>query len=494
MRRVALSDHEFATVASLLHDAAGLSFDESRRDSLGYCIGERMNAIQLADVQSYLDILAGPQGNEERQALLDEVTIPETHFFRNPPQVRALRKYVLPELLRQAATGKRLRIWSAGCSTGEEAYTVAILIRELLPPSVDWDVKIIATDVSTRALRAAGNAHYGERAFVMTDPLDLQRWFVMDTTTGSWVVRDEVRSLVEFRHHNLVTDPPPFDEEQVDLILCRNVTIYFDRETTRRLMKRLHSRLRDGGYLFLGHAETLWQISDDFSLVSLGDAFVYRRLEPQVEEKVVDEHRWVLPDRRTEDDLRPTRADRRRGYNDRRGRPAEAVEEVPKLPRLMTPAMPAVAEAPVPVPIAPSRDPLDAVRTAIAAGKYDEAADLAAEVTAATPLWAQAHYLQGVALSNLGRDAEALIVLRKTVYLDPEHGLAHFLLAGALERSGEPVAASRSYRAAAGTLGRRPLDSVATELGGRSVAELAALCMQLAQRADQASRAEGGFS
>jgi Flp pilus assembly protein TadD len=138
----------------------------------------------------------------------------------------------------------------------------------------------------------------------------------------------------------------------------------------------------------------------------------------------------------------------------------------------------------------PVRDPLDAVRAALALGQYDEAADVAAEVVAATPLWAQAHYLQGVALTNLGRDADALVVLRKAVYLDPDHGFAHFLLGGALERSGEPVAASRSYRAAASTLGRRPLDSVATELGGRSVAELAALCMQLAQRADASSRAE----
>jgi tetratricopeptide (TPR) repeat protein len=136
------------------------------------------------------------------------------------------------------------------------------------------------------------------------------------------------------------------------------------------------------------------------------------------------------------------------------------------------------------------RDPLDAVRSALTQGRYDEAADIAAEVVATTPLWAQAHYLQGVALTNLGRDVDALVVLRKTVYLDPEHGYAHFLLGGALDRLGEPVAASRSYRAAAGTLGRRPLDGVASELGGRSVAELAALCLQLAQRAEAMSRGQ----
>jgi chemotaxis protein methyltransferase CheR len=485
MNRVFLNDAQFAAVASLLHEAAGLSFDTSRRDSLGFSIAERMAATRTDDVSAYLAMLAGPDGGAERQALLDEVTIPETHFFRNPPQIRALRKYVLPELLRQAGTGRRLRIWSAGCSTGEEAYTVAILLRELVPTSSGWDIQVVATDVSTRALAAAQEARYAERAFVMTDALDLARWFVMDTSAGAWQVRDEVRELVEFRHHNLVTDPPPFDEEQVDLILCRNVTIYFDRETTRRLMKRLHSRLRDGGYLFLGHAETLWQISADFTLVSLGDAFVYRRLADVPEG---GERRSVLPDRRTEDELRPTRADRRRGDADRRGRPAATeLADVPRLPRLVAPAP--VDVSLMPKPPALTGDPLEAVRVALAQGRYDEAADIAGDVVVATPLWAQPHYLQGVALTNLGRDADALVVLRKAVYLDPEHGFAHFLLGGSLDRLGEPIAAARSYRAAAATLGGRSLDSVAPELGGRSVAELAALCVQLADRADRTAQA-----
>jgi chemotaxis protein methyltransferase CheR len=123
-----------------------------------------------------------------------------------------------------------------------------------------------------------------------------------------------------------------------------------------------------------------------------------------------------------------------------------------------------------------------AVRAAVAVGNYVEAADLAAEVTTASPLRAEAHYLHGLALTNLGQDVEALVVLRKAVYLDPEDGFAHFLLGGALERSGEALAAARSYRAAAVTLGTRPRDSVAPELGGRSVAELAVLCQELARR------------
>ena len=112
-----------------------------------------------------------------------------------------------------------------------------MLLRELLPSSAGWDVRVLATDVSTRAIAAAEAGRYGERAFVMTDPVDRQRFFWLDTDSRDFVVRDEVRDLVEFRHHNLVTDPPPFEPGEVHLVLCRNVTIYFDRGTTKRLMR-----------------------------------------------------------------------------------------------------------------------------------------------------------------------------------------------------------------------------------------------------------------
>jgi chemotaxis protein methyltransferase CheR len=474
MSRVVLTDEEFARLASLLHDLAGLSFDEPRRESLTFCVVERMRSTGCADVPSYLALLSGSDGSEERQALLDEVTVPETHFFRNPPQIRALRAHVIPELLRQAAGSRRLRIWSAGCATGEEAYTVAMLVRELLPASAGWDVKILATDVSTRALDTAVRGTYTDRSFVMTDPVDLARWFVLDVATGSFGVRQEVRDLVEFRHHNLVTELPPFTPGEVDLVLCRNVTIYFARRTTRTLMQRLHSSLRDGGYLFLGHAETLWQVSDDFSLVSMGDAFVYRRLDPQPGEP---ERRVVVRERRTEDEPRPTRADRRRGELGRRGRTSAAAGAAP-------PGPPALDRS--------ALDPLDAVRVALDHGRYAEAADLALEVSTATPLCADAYYLHGLALTSLGRDADAVVVLRKAVYVEPDHGFAYFLLAGAMVRLEEPVAAARCYRAAATTLGRAPEDAVAVELGGRRVAELAAVCAHLAGQAEAVARWESG--
>jgi chemotaxis protein methyltransferase CheR len=451
--KIHLTGEQFEVLRSLLARVAGLVFDDSRKESMAFSVAERLRESGARDVPSYLLMLDDPA---ERQRLLDEVTIQETHFFRNPPQVRALRMHVLPELLRHAeANGRRLRVWSAGCSTGEEPYSLAMMLRELLPSTAGWDVKVIATDISSRALDAARTGRYGARAVQMATPDELTRFF-QPAPDGGHEVRQDVKDLVEFRHHNLVTEAVPFaPSERIDLVLCRNVTIYFGRDTTRALMARLHHCLRDGGYLFLGHSETLWQVSEDFRLVSLGAgesaAFVYRRLDAERTE----ERRTILPDRRTENE----------------GPPPPAPEHRVKA-RRVEPAAPALSADQL----------LDRTRVALSAGRYADAAQLAAEASAAAPLRAEAFYLRGLALVDTGRDDEALVDLRKAVYLDSALGFAHFLLAGVLDRLGHGAAAAREYGAAADTLGLQPGDATAEELGGRSVRELAQLCRQLEHR------------
>lgn len=450
---VVLTDEEFGQLRVLLARAAGLAFDDARRDGLAYSIAERLRATGSRDVAAYLAMVSTVAA--ERQKLLDEVTIQETHFFRNPPQVRAMRSHILPELLSHAdAHGRRLRVWSAGCSTGEEAYSTAMMLRDLLPAKAGWDVKVVATDVSERALAAAREARYGARAVQLATPEEIARFFYAHAD-GTYQVRPEICEMVELRHHNLVTEPVPFQAgETVDLVLCRNVTIYFSRETTRALIQRLYASLRDGGYLFLGHSETLWQISADFRLVTLGtgdaSAFAYRRPGG------TPERRAALPDGRAAlPDSEPRTASRR-----------TSVWEALARPRVLLPA----ASRPASLPV---------VRDALANGRYAEAAELAADLAAGNPMLAEAHYLRGLALVNQRQDAHALLELRKAVYLDPYAGLAHFLLAGVLARLDDAPAAAREYRAAADTLGGDPGDAGAAELGGRSVNDLVILCEQL---------------
>ncbi len=469
---VVLSDRDLGRLRRLLADAAGLTFDDSRRESLAYGLSERLRSTGIADVSAYLDLVSDPR-SPERQSLLDEVTIQETHFLRNPPQMQALRSQVLPELISAAqAGGRRLRIWSAGCSTGEEAYTLALLLRELLPSTKGWDVRVLATDLSEGALAAARTRTYGERAVQLVSPAQLRRFF-RRTPAGRYVVREEVAELVSFSRHNLVLDVPPAGG--LDLVLCRNVTIYFSRETTRALVSRIHASLRDGGYLLVGHAETLWQVNEDFRLVAMGEgdssAYVYQRAgaAPPVRPAVT-----------ARGSARPIR-----------GNAVSGLGGAAASPRLQA----LVPRQGVPGARVPPPDPGVAIRAALAGGQYEEAARQARTAAAAEPFRAQLHYLLGRVLMDLGQDDEALPALRRATYLDPSAGLAHFLLAGVLARSGDLPAAAREYRAAAATLGSDPAEADAAELGGRSIRELAALCSQLeaALLGQAASRGRSAF-
>lgn len=498
-----MTDEEFDLVRRILEKAAGLVHDDTRRESLNFSVLSRVEATHSQSVAGYLALVAGPAGVEERQRLIDEVTIQETHFFRNPPQIRALRQHVLPELIRRAVANDRpVNIWSAGCSTGEEPYSVAMLIRELLPMATREHVRVLGTDVSKNALRIAEQATYGARAVQMAEPVDLARWFTL--VGDNYAVRDDVRELVELRMHNLVTESPPFEPGEVDLVLCRNVTIYFNRATTKELMGRFHQVLREGGYLFLGHSETLWQMSDAFTLVPLGDAFVYRRDEEP-------DRRAVLPERRTEEGDPPILLSERRHRGERRdhgaGQPAGRAVKLPKgdvLPAQWPHVPKGVVQkkheggrrrTDIPAQRGDAgqgpADHFEAARRALAAGRYADAVVAAGRAARADSLRVEPHLIAGEALVNLGRDADAVKELRQAVYLKPDCAPAHLLLAGALDRLGEPAAAGRAYRAAASTVRELPGELVSAFFGGRDASELVDLCIRLAMQAERAARAKG---
>ncbi|HEX5018037.1 MAG TPA: CheR family methyltransferase [Actinomycetes bacterium] len=452
-----LSDEEYEVVTASLVRMAGLVFDASRRGAITGIICERMDKTKHPSVQSYLAFVESALGMDERQQLLDAVTIQETHFFRNLPQVEALRRDVLPDLLRRnRVSGRPLTIWSAGCSTGEEPYTIAMLVAQMLQDVGPYPVRIIGTDVSAAALDVARAGVYSGRTIQLAEPGAVERWFDR-RGDGSYSVAQPVRDLVEFKLQNLVIDEPPFAAGEVDLIVCRNVTIYFGRETTARLVRSFHRLLTVGGYLLLGHAETLWQISDEFSLLPVGEAFVYRKDASP-------------PARRSPLSTRPA-AD-----------PSPHHRRVLRVPGLR-PRKPAPTPAPPPIspPSLPSPvEDLLRAREALNAGNYAEAATLAERATAAHPLLVEGYIIEGRALSNQGDDDGAIVALRKAVFLDPSAAQAHFLLATTLTRVGDPNGAALSFASAAETLPNASPETLAELLDGRAVSDLVDLCRQLA--------------
>ena len=457
-----VSDAEYSMVTDALVRMAGLVFDVSRRGAISAILFERMDKTGYRSIGSYLGFVESVGGSVERQQLLDAVTIQETHFFRNLPQIEALRQEVLPELIRRTrSSGRPLRIWSAGCSTGEEPYTLAMLLVQLFEEHGPVPVKIIATDVSEAALEVARSGVYSGRTIQLAEPGAVERWFD-ERPDGSYSVAQPVRDLVEFRLQNLVTDAPPLSTGEADLIVCRNVTIYFGRDTTTRLVRGFHRLLTMGGFLLLGHAETLWQISEDFNLLPVGEAFVYRKdAVPQ-------------NGRRPELVRPPDPAPARRVMRD--------VLRVPGL-RPRRPATPPPPRLAAPAPPAPLED-LAKARDALRAGQYAEAASLAERATAAQPMLVEGYIIEGRALSNQGDDDGAIAALRKAVFLDPAAAHAHFLLATTLARVGDPGGAAVSFASAAQTLPGASPETLSELLDGRAVSDLVDLCRQLAVSID----------
>jgi chemotaxis protein methyltransferase CheR len=249
-------------------------------------LGERVNALGLESFGQYHRYLRyHPSREAETEMAVELVTTRETYFFREQAQLSAFRNEVLPEIRESAAARRSLTVWSAGCSTGEEVYTLAMLIAQTAWFS-GWEVRVFGNDISRRALQAARRAVYRPSSF-RAMPEEYQKFFV-DTAGGREVV-PAIRALGHFGHFNLLDEARSAMVGLVDAVFCRNVLIYFDRESRRRLIEIFYRRLRPGGFLMLGHSESLLNVSTAFELAHLSGDLVYRKprqaLHPSQEER-----------------------------------------------------------------------------------------------------------------------------------------------------------------------------------------------------------------
>jgi chemotaxis protein methyltransferase CheR len=270
---------DIARFRSTVAHCLGLYFEDANLGFLAEILNRRLHAVgQSPNV--YLGRLETDQLPDEVGALAQELTVPETYFFRHNDQYRALANVALPDRLAARSATRSLRILSAGCASGEEAYSLAILVREAADPS--WDVSILGVDVNPAILKKAARARYSSWALRETPPDVQQRWFSRD---GREFVLDEaLRMAVRFEARNLVRDDPQrWLPDTYDIVFFRNVLMYFTEETARSVVRRIAGALTPGGYLFLGHAETLRGLSTDFHLQHTHNTFYYQRrdrLEP----------------------------------------------------------------------------------------------------------------------------------------------------------------------------------------------------------------------
>jgi chemotaxis protein methyltransferase CheR len=270
-----MSEEEFRLLRDLVQAHCGIHFREDMKYLLARRLAPRLAALGLRGFDEYYRHLRfDPGADGELEAATDLLTTNETYFFREPLQLRAFAREILPAAANDLAPLRRLRILSAGCSTGEEPYTLAVLVKD--SGLFDgWDIEIVGADVSRRCLAQARAASYGEHAFRSPDSEAVRRWAHL--RGGKWVIDDAIRRMVRFSAENLVAPRALASVPRLDVVFCRNVMIYFDVAARRRALRRLHERMRDGAWLLLGHSESLLNVTADFEIVHLRHDLVYRK-------------------------------------------------------------------------------------------------------------------------------------------------------------------------------------------------------------------------
>jgi chemotaxis protein methyltransferase CheR len=274
IRQLELSDREYQTIAEFVHKASGINLLDGKKELVRARLIKRINQLEFKDFKSYFRFVTSDASGDELVFLLDALATNLTSFFREPQHFDFMGQTFLPELekrrRRPGGGGPRLRIWSAACSSGEEPYTIAMVVMEKSHYFANGgDFRILATDLSTKVLNVAKKGQYGPESVKNISPSTLKSFMVKTPTeTGHafWTIIPQIRALISFRRFNLM-DPLPY-KGPMDLIFCRNVMIYFDRDTIGKLIAKFYQILEVGGYLFIGHSESLSGLTHDFQYVA----------------------------------------------------------------------------------------------------------------------------------------------------------------------------------------------------------------------------------
>jgi chemotaxis protein methyltransferase CheR len=462
-----------AALSALLKERVGLHIRPDSYSALALAVRARLDGLApgLPDAAAYLALLGSDQGDEELRRLLPLVTVGKTSFFRDERQFHALRA-LLPGLRERVhRTASPLRVWSAGCATGEEPYSIAMSCAEAgFEPG---EVELLATDVNPEAVAAAARGLYEARRVREVPVPFLARHF--DREGDAWRVRASLRRyLAAIRPHNLVSTTFPAPRYGTwDVVFCRNVIIYFDTPTTQRVLEQFLQALAPGGYLFLGYSESLFRLFDGFELTEVAGAFLYRKPEAGAAAAPPP-----MPVRRAGRSLPSSPP------------PVHHLVLPPRSPAAAPGAPPPGRAAPAPSPPLAPQEFLDGAVALFAEGRFgaarvllerhleeggedlsvrltlanlygvlrqpDKAAESYQAALALEPLSAEAHLFYGLHLLQAGQAEGAALELSRALFLDPDLALAHYWLGRCREAQRDPQRARLAYKNALEAHKRRP--------------------------------------
>ena len=451
------TDRRYQRFQSLVLERSGLYFPDAKRRALERGVAKGLEASSCGSLDDYyVRLLREPSSSQTWDQLVATLTVGETYFFRNTGHFNALRREILPELIEdRRRTTRRIRIWSAGCATGEEPYSVAILLRQLIPDLESWNILIKATDINRSALRQARRGHYRAWSFRGVDRRVQERYFSLNGNRD-YVVDRAVRDMVTFEYLNLVEDSYPSlanNTNGMDVVLCRNVTIYFDPQTTLDVVTRFHRCLTDQGWLIPGASEPNMVFYEDFEAKTFPGAVVYRKTRGSLarsrptspvfdfgigddKEETAKPDRWAwLHDADDEKDESPTE------------RSKDPYEEAADLIRIGD-----LDQALVKLHEKLEQDP-DFVPTYYTLGKVyankgnlEEAEHWCQRAIGRDKLRPEPYYTLSMIYQEHGLLNKAVQALKKTVYLDREFILAHYNLGQIYQQRGQTRQAERAFR------------------------------------------------
>ena len=272
-----MSDDEFLLIRDCIYGHCGIFFDINSKYILEKRLSRRLTDLDLHSFYDYYHYLKYNRSkDQELTDIMDVLTTNETYFFRESFQLKAFTDEIIPELIKvkSARSNRSLRIWSAGCSTGEEPYTIAMLLSDI-PELKGWNIEIIGTDISQRVLQHARRAVYGKSSFRATEDLQLKLFF--NQQDDGYKIKDSIREQVTISHLNLFDTNRMIMLGKMDIIFCRNVIIYFDQAAKKRVVESFYNALHDGGFLLLGHSESLMNITTLFTLRHFKNDLIYQK-------------------------------------------------------------------------------------------------------------------------------------------------------------------------------------------------------------------------
>jgi chemotaxis protein methyltransferase CheR len=415
----------------------GLQYEDGKLDYLAEVVRQRMKLAgggRFESCQSYLEHLNScPKGSAEWRVLAEQLTVNETFFFRNADNFRAFTEIVLPERIRANAAEKRLRILSAGCASGDEPYSLAIQVREALPDLESWDVQILGIDINPAILLKATRARYSTWSLRATSEEVRRRYFRADG--ADFLLAPEIQKMVNFQERNLVEEDPPFWQSLAcDVVFCRNVLMYFTPEKARDVVRRIGQALLPGGFLFLGHAESLRGLTNEFHLCHTQDTFYYQR--GCASEAAATDTRADTPREQTDDSL-PAVVESTASWIDII---QHSATRIAALADIQARALDHIHNHPASqsvLPAAPRTWDLGLVLEAVKQERFADALELFGYLPPDSHEDPDALLLRAVLLTNHGSLDESEEVCRRLLALDELNAGAHYLMALCSEHGGD---------------------------------------------------------